>query len=98
MKLFYCCSLIGYFQIDYRPLSVFDKVSEDRISVCVRKRPLNKKELTKSEVDVITIPSRDITILHQPQQRVDLTKYLDNQKFRFDFAFDESANNELVYR
>ncbi|CAB07264.1 Kinesin-like protein [Caenorhabditis elegans] len=85
-------------QIDYRPLSMFDGVNENRISVCVRKRPLNKKELTKAEVDVITIPSRDITILHQPQTRVDLTKYLDNQKFRFDYSFDEYANNELVYR
>ena len=77
---------------------MFDSVNENRISVCVRKRPLNKKELTKNEVDVITIPSRDITILHQPQTRVDLTKYLDNQKFRFDYSFDEYANNELVYR
>uniref|UniRef100_A0A1I7TM61 Kinesin-like protein n=1 Tax=Caenorhabditis tropicalis TaxID=1561998 RepID=A0A1I7TM61_9PELO len=85
-------------QIDYRPLSMFDSVNENRISVCVRKRPLNKKELTRNEVDVITIPSRDITILHQPQTRVDLTKYLDNQKFRFDYSFDEYANNELVYR
>ncbi|EFO86540.1 CRE-KLP-7 protein [Caenorhabditis remanei] len=85
-------------QIDYRPLGMFDSVNENRISVCVRKRPLNKKELTKNEVDVITIPSRDITILHQPQTRVDLTKYLDNQKFRFDYSFDEYANNELVYR
>lgn len=85
-------------QIDYRPLCMFDSVNENRISVCVRKRPLNKKELTKAEVDVITIPSRDITILHQPQTRVDLTKYLDNQKFRFDYSFDEYANNELVYR
>ncbi|CAI2348596.1 unnamed protein product [Caenorhabditis sp. 36 PRJEB53466] len=84
--------------IDYRPLSVFDAVNENRISVCVRKRPLNKKEQLKNEVDVITIPSRDITVLHQPQVRVDLTKYLDNQKFRFDYSFDESANNELVYR
>ncbi|ULU00020.1 hypothetical protein L5515_003788 [Caenorhabditis briggsae] len=85
-------------QIDYRPLGMFDSVNENRISVCVRKRPLNKKEFTKNEVDVITIPSRDITILHQPQTRVDLTKYLDNQKFRFDYSFDEYANNELVYR
>ncbi|KAF1763554.1 hypothetical protein GCK72_011820 [Caenorhabditis remanei] len=85
-------------QIDYRPLGMFDSVNENRISVCLRKRPLNTKELTKNEVDVITIPSRDITILHQPQTRVDLTKCLDNQKFRFDYCFDEYGNNELVYR
>ena len=30
--------------------------------------------------------------------QVDLTKYLENQHFRFDYAFDESADNELVYK
>ena len=29
---------------------------------------------------------------------MDLTKYLENQHFRFDYAFDESADNELVYK
>ena len=30
--------------------------------------------------------------------KVDLTKYLENQHFRFDFAFDENTTNELVYK
>merc|ERR1719266_1949097 len=30
--------------------------------------------------------------------KVDLTKYLDNQQFRFDCAFDETASNEMVYK
>ena len=30
--------------------------------------------------------------------KVDLTKYLENQQFRFDFAFDENCTNEVVYR
>ncbi|CAB3402927.1 unnamed protein product [Caenorhabditis bovis] len=85
-------------QIDYRPLTINDPVSENRISVCVRKRPLNKKEIAKGEIEVVTIPSRDIIVLHQPQVRVDLTKYLENQKFRFDYAFDENSSNDLVYK
>jgi kinesin family protein 2/24 len=36
--------------------------------------------------------------LHQPKVRVDLTKYLDNQKFRFDYVFDDFVENEMVYR
>ena len=28
---------------------------------------------------------------------MDLTKYLENQQFRFDYAFDESCDNERVY-
>jgi len=37
-------------------------------------------------------------IVHEPKQKVDLTKYLDNQTFQFDYAFDENADNEIVYR
>ncbi|RCN26453.1 kinesin motor domain protein, partial [Ancylostoma caninum] len=70
----------------------------NRISVCVRKRPLNKKEISKKEIEVITIPNRDHLIVHQPQVKVDLTKYLDNQKFRFDYTFDENTSNEMVYK
>ncbi|ETN78243.1 kinesin motor domain protein [Necator americanus] len=85
-------------QIDYRPLKMTDQVVDNRISVCVRKRPLNKKEISKKEIEVITIPNRDHLIVHQPQVKVDLTKYLDNQKFRFDYTFDENTSNEMVYK
>lgn len=47
---------------------------------------------------MITIPNRDHIIVHQPQTKVDLTKYLENQKFRFDYAFDENTSNEMVYK
>ncbi|KAJ1359072.1 hypothetical protein KIN20_017700 [Parelaphostrongylus tenuis] len=85
-------------QIDYRPLKMTDNVVDSRISVCVRKRPLNKKEISRKEIEVITIPNRDHLIVHQPQVKVDLTKYLDNQKFRFDYTFDENTSNEMVYK
>ncbi|CAJ0963154.1 unnamed protein product, partial [Mesorhabditis belari] len=84
--------------IDFRPLKITDSVQDTRISVCVRKRPMNKKEITRKDIEVVTIPKQDHVIIHQPQVRVDLTKYLDNQKFRFDYAFDENADNEMVYR
>ena len=64
----------------------------------MRKRPLNKKERSRKEVDVVTIPNKDQTIVHDPKTKVDLTKYLDNQHFRFDYAFDETCTNELVYK
>uniref|UniRef100_A0A915ATW4 Kinesin-like protein n=1 Tax=Parascaris univalens TaxID=6257 RepID=A0A915ATW4_PARUN len=84
--------------IDFRPLKMTDQVSENRITVCVRKRPLNRKEIMKKEIEVITIPNRDHVIVHQPQVKVDLTKCLENQKFRFDYTFDENSSNEMVYR
>ncbi|NXC84880.1 KIF2A protein, partial [Cercotrichas coryphoeus] len=84
--------------LDYRPLTTADPIDEHRICVCVRKRPLNKKETLMKDLDVITIPSKDVVMVHEPKQKVDLTRYLENQTFRFDYAFDDTATNEMVYR
>ncbi|TKS84982.1 Kinesin-like protein KIF2A [Collichthys lucidus] len=84
--------------LDYRPLTSNDLIEEHRICVCVRARPLNKKELSVKDLDVITIPSKDVVMVHEPKQKVDLTRYLENQTFRFDYAFDENSTNEMVYR
>ncbi|XP_057714231.1 kinesin-like protein KIF2C isoform X2 [Corythoichthys intestinalis] len=89
---------------DYRetleslPISVSDVIESHRICVCVRKRPLNKKELTRKEIDVISVPGRGTVVVHEPKQKVDLTKYLENKTFQFDHCFDEESTNELVYR
>lgn len=107
--------------IEFRPLTGTEPVEDHQITVCVRKRPLNKKELNKKEVrliissggdelvrplmtlshfqvDVISVPTKDQMIVHEPKNKVDLTKYLENQKFRFDYAFDDSCTNEIVYK
>ncbi|KAM9280043.1 kinesin-like protein KIF2C [Cariama cristata] len=84
--------------LDCQPISITDPMEEHRICVCVRKRPLNKQELLKKECDVITVPSKCVLLVHEPKQKVDLTKYLETQAFRFDFSFDESSSNEMVYR
>lgn len=55
-------------------------------------------ELANKEIDVITIPSKDVLIVHEPKSKVDLTRYLENQQFRFDYTFDENSTNETVYR
>ncbi|GAB1288803.1 Kinesin-like protein KIF2C [Apodemus speciosus] len=84
--------------MECNPLTVTDPIEEHRICVCVRKRPLNKQELAKKEIDVISVPSKCLLLVHEPKLKVDLTKYLENQAFCFDFAFDETASNEVVYR
>ena len=50
------------------------------------------------DLDVLTVPSKDVVMVHEPKQKVDLTRYLENQTFRFDYAFDDSTTNEMVYR
>ena len=47
---------------------------------------------------MITVPNKNQMIVHEPKTKVDLTKYLDNQHFRFDYSFDDTATNELVYK
>ena len=55
-------------------------------------------ETGRAEPDVLTVPNKENVIVHEPKLKVDLTKYLENQNFRFDYAFDEQATNEMVYR
>lgn len=47
---------------------------------------------------MIAVPTKDTVIVHEPKNKVDLTKYLENQFFRFDYAFNESCTNEIVYK
>ncbi|CAI6352872.1 unnamed protein product [Macrosiphum euphorbiae] len=93
-------AMIRYYQsnLDFKPLRDFEVVEDHQITVCVRKRPLNKKEFNRKEVDVVAIPSKNQVIVHEPKNKVDLTKYLENQHFRFDCAFDETCTNETVYK
>jgi len=85
--------------LDVSPLSYANEIVRDhRICVCVRKRPINKKEKKAKTVDVTTLPSKDHIVIHEPKLKVDLTKYLENHTFHFDYAFDETATNDLVYK
>lgn len=68
-----------------------------QILVCVRKRPLNPVELQGKELDVITVAHRELLVVHEPRRQVNLTRFLNNHKFRFDFAFDEHCSNATVY-
>ena len=84
--------------LDFTRVTANESVQDLRICVCVRKRPINKKETSKKDIDCLTMPNKDLCLVHLPKLKVDLTKYLDNQKFRFDFAFDEVTPNDLVYK
>jgi len=84
--------------LEFNPLMDGDPMSNHQITVCIRKRPMSQKELKRKDVDTVTVPSKDQITIHEPKTKVDLTKYLENQHFRFDCAFDETASNEMVYK
>ncbi|KAL3186600.1 hypothetical protein MRX96_027411 [Rhipicephalus microplus] len=67
--------------LDLRLLLMSDPSEVHQICVAVRKRPLNKKEVNQKEVDIITVPNRDLIVVHEPKRNVDLTKFLENSTF-----------------
>ena len=68
--------------LEVQPLVDGDPVCNNRITVCIRKRPLSTKETKNRDVDVATVSSMDEIMIHEPKTKVDLTKYLENQQFR----------------
>lgn len=72
--------------------------SDRKITVCVRKRPLGRKEVEACDVDVTTIPDGENMLLHECKLKVDLTKYLEHHEFRFDHSFDDTVPNAEVYK
>jgi Cdc6-like AAA superfamily ATPase len=54
--------------------------------------------LARKEVDVISVLSKTHTGIHEPKLKGDLTEFLENQYFRFDYAFDETCSSDLVYK
>lgn len=84
--------------LEFIPLIDGQAVDDHQITVCVRKRPLSRKELNRKEIDVISVPRKDTMLVHEPRNKVDLTKFLENHKFRFDYAFNDTCDNAMVYR
>ncbi|GKC73810.1 kinesin-like protein KIN-13A, partial [Tanacetum coccineum] len=63
----------------------------------VRKRPLNKKELSRKEDDVVSVSDNGLTV-HEPKLKVDLTAYVERHEFCFDAVLDQQVTNDEVYR
>ncbi|KAH8420528.1 hypothetical protein KR009_011122 [Drosophila setifemur] len=84
--------------LEFVPLLDGQAVDDHQITVCVRKRPVSRKEVNRKEIDVISVPRKDMLIVHEPRSKVDLTKFLENHKFRFDYAFNDTCDNAMVYK
>jgi kinesin family protein 2/24 len=68
-----------------------------RICICVRKRPINGKEVAKRDHDCVSCLNPSV-VVHACKLRVDgITKYLDNQCFEFDHTFNEGDSTDDVY-
>lgn len=66
--------------------------------VCVRSRPLSKKELNSGEIDCISSINPRI-IVHECKVKIDgITKYIDDSEFIFDNAYGESNTTEEIFK
>ncbi|KAM5291438.1 LOW QUALITY PROTEIN: kinesin-like protein KIF2C [Glossophaga mutica] len=94
--------------LDCHLLNMTDPIKQHRICVCVRKRLMIKQgkllsvrkrlwKLSKKEIDLISVHSKCLFV-HEPWFKIYLTNYPKNQAFCFDFALNETASNEVVYR
>lgn len=68
-----------------------------RLSVVVRKRPMNKREVQTAQQDVVMCRESAV-VVREPKLKVDLTKYVEEHNFLFDQAFDENVTNESLYK
>ncbi|XP_053727642.1 uncharacterized protein LOC128762994 isoform X2 [Synchiropus splendidus] len=73
------------------------RAGEQRIKVCVRKKPLMYEESQTGETDVVTVANGDCVIVHESKEACDLTPYTQLHKFYFDQVFGEESTNEDVY-
>ncbi|CAK9145580.1 unnamed protein product [Ilex paraguariensis] len=67
-----------------------------KIKVVVRKRPLNKKEISRKEDDIVTVYDDALTV-HEPKLKVDLTAYVEKHEFCFDAVLDDVTNDEVYH-
>nr|TKW21625.1 hypothetical protein SEVIR_4G131600v2 [Setaria viridis] len=80
------------------PNTVSKSSSVAKIKVVVRKRPLNKKEISRKEEDIITVDAyaNSLTV-HETKLKVDLTEYMERHEFVFDAVLDDDVSNDKVY-
>ena len=68
-----------------------------KIKVCIRKRPLTKRERNKGERDIITVKENENVYVTEQKVKLDLTKYVEEHSFTFDTAYPENATNLDIY-
>ena len=72
-------------------------VSNSKIFVVVRKRPIFQKEINNGEIDCISVVNPRV-IIHECKIQIDgITKYLEDHEFYFDGTFGENDNTLDIY-
>ncbi|KAM3581477.1 hypothetical protein VKS41_006304 [Umbelopsis sp. WA50703] len=68
-----------------------------RIRVCVRKRPLSRREIATGEKDIAPVSGARSINVNAPKVKVDLTRFTEQHSFTFDEVFDSNVTNAQIY-
>lgn len=69
-----------------------------KLCICVRKRPVFKKEETNGEIDAVSVSNPYVRVL-APKFKVDgITKYIENYDFTLDNSFGETEETYDLYK
>ena len=71
--------------------------SNTKIRVCVRKRPLSKKEKRRNDVDVVEDVDRVTCCINNNKVAVDMTSFNQQHNFIFDEMFGDQCSNDEIY-
>jgi len=77
-------------------------LSQPKIRVVVRKRPISQKEIDSNDSDVIQKRENQTIIVSEikynlKRTKLDLSKYIEEHSFIFDDVFDENVSNQELY-
>ena len=73
--------------------------NDDRIKVCVRKRPLSSKEILSNHQDILELNSahQSVAVLEDRVKLDGISRYIEKHEFRFDRVFDVNSSNHQIY-
>jgi kinesin family protein 2/24 len=54
--------------------------------------------VVRKAVYVTWVPNKYQIAVREPKRKVDLTRFLENQHFRYDYTFDDTCCNNFVYK
>lgn len=80
-------------------LKISSSVDNERIKVCVRKRPLSSKELLLNHQDILEInPTTQSVAVIEDRVKLDgISRYIEKHEFRFDRVFNVESTNHQIY-
>ena len=68
-----------------------------KLCICVRKRPIFKKEEVAGEIDSVSCANPQIKVLESKLKVDGITKYIEDHSFTFDNTFNENETSDDLY-